>query len=225
MKSQALLILLAASSALAQGTFQNLDFESANIPINPGLYIPFNNALPGWTGSLGPYSATEAAYNEIAGGFATVSIIDGSSRSYSNSVIDGNYTAAISAGFAGTSFVATAVSQTAQTPVTARSLIFTAQSFSSISALKVTFAGQDIPFFLLGSGENFQTYGADISPFAGMTGELRFSENPTFTHVTTTVLLDNIQFSDVAIPEPSVLTLSGLSTLLLTWRFLRQPRP
>jgi hypothetical protein len=76
-------------SALAQGTFPNLEFESATIPTNAGSFIPFTNALPAWSGSLGPFAASDALYNGISGAFADISIIDRSSSSYSNSVIAG----------------------------------------------------------------------------------------------------------------------------------------
>jgi len=51
MKNQALLILLVSFSAFSQGTFQNLDFESAYFYIDesqqPG-FVSATNALPGW---------------------------------------------------------------------------------------------------------------------------------------------------------------------------------
>ena len=43
MKSQALLVLLAASSTLAQGTFQNLGFESPTLPLVPNA---LDSSLP-----------------------------------------------------------------------------------------------------------------------------------------------------------------------------------
>ena len=41
-------------SAFAQGTFQNLDFASANIPPSTanGSFVPITDALPGWSGYL-----------------------------------------------------------------------------------------------------------------------------------------------------------------------------
>ena len=52
----------------------------------------------------------------------------------------------------------------------------------------------------------------DISPFAGRTGELRFSGGSGN--------LDFIQFSSSTVPEPSVvvLLLVALSVSLLAWR-------
>ena len=50
--------------AIAQGAFQNLDFElaessSAPIPVK----VPFTDALPGWQGTAGGLPATEAYFN------------------------------------------------------------------------------------------------------------------------------------------------------------------
>ncbi len=224
-----ILLLVADISTQAQGTFQNLAFESATLTVSGDpLQVPFTNAFPSWTGQLGPYQATEATYNGIAGGFAAISIIGRNSGSYSNYVIAGNYTAAISAGFAGTGFVSTAIAETGMTPATAQSIRFAAQLFRSIQnieSLEVTFAGQLIPIVQLGSGSNFQIYGGDISSFAGMTGELRFTQKPTFASVTTTVLLDNIQFSTSPIPEPGTFSLIALGGLFLCLRLRQFSRP
>ena len=52
-----LTLLLSVAGALAQGTFQNLGFESANLaPIPPGQYggpVSSFDAIPGWTGFRG----------------------------------------------------------------------------------------------------------------------------------------------------------------------------
>lgn len=78
MKRQALLVLLAASSSLAQGTFQNLDFESATIVPIPGSDPPlvdFASAFPGWTGYAGSV-ASGALYNRIFLDSSGFSIMD-----------------------------------------------------------------------------------------------------------------------------------------------------
>ena len=63
---------------------------------------------------------------------------------------------------------------------------------------------------------NYTIYGADISAYAGQTGQLLFT-----APLQTGALLDNIQFSSVAIPEPSALTLFALGSLLLGWHRCR----
>jgi hypothetical protein len=56
------LILLAALSTHAQGTFQNLNFESANIPSGTPVsaFLPISEALPYWSA----YYATPPFGNE-----------------------------------------------------------------------------------------------------------------------------------------------------------------
>jgi hypothetical protein len=201
----------------AQGTFQNLGFESASIPANPGVSIPFTNAFPGWVGFLGPYQATDAGYNGISLGFAELSIIDRGSQSYSNNVIAGNYTAALSAGFAGTGFVFTAISQTGLVPASAQTLLFSASGV--VSDMALTLNGQTVPFFPLATGPNYLTYGGNISMFAGQPEELRFTEQP-ISSPNSTVFLDSIQFSDQPVPEPTPASLLGLLGSLLLFRRL-----
>jgi hypothetical protein len=51
------MLLAVALSVHGQGTFQNLDFESANLaPIAAGqlgVEVPIASALPGWSASFG----------------------------------------------------------------------------------------------------------------------------------------------------------------------------
>jgi hypothetical protein len=75
----------------------------------------------------------------------------------------------------------------------------------------------------LANYSNYVEYGADISAFAGLTGELRFTEQP-ITRNDATVTLDQITFSNLPVPEPSVFGLSALGALLLNWRVLRRQR-
>ena len=48
------LIVGASLSGVAQGTFQNLDFESTDIPVGTptASFVPISEALPGWSGYL-----------------------------------------------------------------------------------------------------------------------------------------------------------------------------
>src|SRR5689334_12798940 len=99
MKSQTVLLLLAASSALAQGTFQNLDFESATlipIPGDPYHSVQFAEAFPGWTCSAGTNLLSGALYNNAFLDTSGISIIDQSwSHSFFNTtgLIEGDFTA------------------------------------------------------------------------------------------------------------------------------------
>ncbi|SRR6266446_3383647 len=231
MKSQALLILFAASSVLAQGTFQNLDFEQAVVPIVLPVQavwpIPLTNTLPEWTGYFATNGTASGSYNAISLGSANIGLIDGHTSLYSNSVIEGYFTALLQAGSLNPplQFGSAGIGQTGLIPSAARSLLFDVSMLEGfISNFCVTVGGQSMRFTQVSAGANFQTYGVDISSFAGQTEELRFTAQPGLglPDPYTGVFLDNIQFSDMAIPEPSVVTLSALGTLLLTWRFLHQ---
>src|SRR6266568_1131411 len=96
--------LCALCVADGQGTFQNLNFESAIVPSLPSdqpAFVPFTNAFPGWYGMYGtvpPTRAADAAYNGISGGAVELSLFTRTTATYSNFVIGGNYTAAIQAG-------------------------------------------------------------------------------------------------------------------------------
>ena len=75
---------------------------------------------------------------------------------------------------------------------------------------EVYFAGQQLAPTVLGSGPGQASlYGADISAFAGLTGELRFSGSG---------ILDAISFSTLPVPEPGVAALLGLAALVVCWR-------
>jgi len=90
MKSQWLLILLAASSGLAQGpTFQNLDFESATI-VSAGFPDPavvqFDPAFPGWVGRIGSNNVSVAYYDERALDSSQITLIDSAWSSSRSSI-------------------------------------------------------------------------------------------------------------------------------------------
>jgi len=217
--------LVIAIAADGQGTFQNLDFESAIVPTLPPdqtAFIPFTNAFPGW--SVGTNPAAVAGYNGISVGAALVSIIDGHTADYSNRVISGYFTAVIQSGNVSPplTYGPASVAQTGLIPATAQSLLFAASGFAGYTSnFFVTLNGQNVPFTPLGAGPNLVTYGADISAFEGQTAELRFTSRPG-SNPFTTVFLDDIRFSDLAIPEPSVFALSALGAVLIGWR--RTPR-
>ena len=221
MKSPTVLLLLAASSALAQGTFQNLDFESANAAGLTNFFVAFKDAFPSWIGYIGTNQASLAGYNFISAGGAVITLITPSALDARTaaSVIDGNYTATIPAGQTSPFgiIVPGALGQTGVIPLGVKSLRFSASG--NVDYLSVTFGGVNLPFLATGTGSNYRTYAVDISALAGMSGELRFTEQAaSFEPV---VILDDIEFSPVAIPEPGVLAFFALGTLLSTWRILR----
>src|SRR6266571_2422703 len=97
-------------------------------------------------------------------------------------------------------------------------------TFGVPGVLSVSLDGVNIPYVSLSSGPNYTLYGGDISPFAGRTAELGFSLFGGAGIDYSIWNLDSIEFSDLAVPEPSVLGLSLLGALLLGWRHWRKHR-
>ena len=78
-----LALLFSAVGAAAQGSFQNLDFEAANIPSGTqvGSMVPIISALPGWSASFTTYNGiilqqNMVWYDGITLGSAFISIND-----------------------------------------------------------------------------------------------------------------------------------------------------
>jgi len=221
-------ILCATISVRAQGTFQNLGFESATLVPVSTIMVQFAPAFPSWSGYVGGVQQSSAAYNRVALDSSAISIIDhGWSNPFGGvgGVIDGSFTAVLQAGVVGsiTNVADTTLSQTAVVPSSAQSLQFKAYlAGSPLSALEVTLGGQQLSLTALGSGANYTLYGAAIPAWAGQTAELDFTVLAGNPHISNNyVFLDDIQFSNSSIPEPSTLGLSALGALLLGWRVLR----
>jgi hypothetical protein len=209
------LVMSAVLGAHGQGTFQNLDFESARIILDQSsAFYPYaanaTNAFPGWRVSP-PVSGVDVLYNTLSLGAAAVSIHDAGDSMIPP--IAGQYSVTLQGAdqTAGSAWIA----QTGLVPASAQSLTFWGQ----LGSLQITFNSQLLPYFATGSGPSHLIYGADISAFAGQSGELRFSAAPN-----TGGSFDNIQFSNQAVPEPGLFALSALGALLLGCRVLRPRR-
>ena len=197
---------------LGQGSlaFRNLDFEEANLPYLPpgqsGGLVAVSNALPGWTAYFDTSAQTEVLYNNQALDYASISILSSNYASGPLGFGSGSYYAFLKGGgFTGGSLITPALTQTGQIPASANSLRLTAYS-----APYVTFLGNHIPLVALSSSGFNTIYGGDISGFAGMIGELRFTSGFSY--------LDNILFSTQQIPEPSAFSLVGAGILLFARR-------
>jgi hypothetical protein len=103
------------------------------------------------------------------------------------------------------------IGQTGQIPATAQSIIFWG------NALQVTFNGQILSFIDISNALNYTIWRADISAYAGQTGELLFTAH----WFNGQGMIDNIQFSTLPIPEPSVLGLFSMCTAILCWHMKR----
>jgi hypothetical protein len=207
------------ASAEGQGTFLNLDFESANVsgypPSSGG--VPISAALPGWSAYFGSNQTTVVSYDAISIGGAVISIVDRNVSIPSFGPIKGNYSAYL---FGGGDLVLSSatISQTAFVPNGTQSLLMDAKV--SGASFVVTLGGQEISMVPLQVFPNYTTYGGDISAFSGQLETLNFTIPPASGVQPSMFKLDDIIFSDQAIPEPGLFGLSGLGVLLLGWRVL-----
>ncbi len=218
---------LAVLSAQAQGTFQNLNFESANLsPIVSGQYggeVAISSALPGWSATIGGVAVTQVLQNNYTLGEASISIFGPSWNDVDPGIIDGNYTVFLQAFNPGQGNVS--LWQTGTIPANAASLQFSAWNYTSVNeAFSVSFAGNSLSPVSLGSGQSasgqaYTVYGVSIAPYAGQTGQLEFTafggQGPDW------IELDDIAFSPNGVPEPSTLALvviGGLALAARRWR-------
>jgi hypothetical protein len=217
----ALLILLSRSGQ-AQGTFQNLDFEQANIVFDPSflghpnVVVYASEAIPAWTPSS-TLGTNDVLYNTATAGSPSVSILDANGTP---PALDGRFSIYLYGGIAPS--LAASISQTALVPVAAESILFEAQHFGPAGGtLLVSLGGQNISFSPISSGPNYTLYGGNIPAFGGQSEQLIFSAlsgtRDNFWNI------DDIQFSDTSVPEPSAFGLLSLSAVLFFgWRMVRR---
>src|SRR5436190_6140921 len=87
-------VLTVASVANAQGTFGNLDFESANLSgYSPGSAVPIASALPGWSGFIAGGGTDQISYDSFALAGGSISIMD-SHTTVGYPPLQGNYSPA-----------------------------------------------------------------------------------------------------------------------------------
>ncbi len=214
-----LLVLFLGVTSKGQG-FINLNFEQAQLSdLTTNSYGIYGSAVSrGWTAYFTGYSTTNLWYNNLSLGGAAVSL-EGTNNVGGFPLIQGKYFMLLQGSFGNGS--PASIGQTGTIPANAQSLTFWG------SGGDVSFNSQLLSVVSLGSTNGYGIWGADISGFAGQTGDLLFTaENGnTFNHPTSSsyypgawVYLDNIQFSSLAVPEPSALALAGLGAAFFGWR-------
>jgi hypothetical protein len=220
MKGIKILALVAFGAGLAanldtqaQGTFQNLNFEGANVPFVPagqfGADVAVSNGVPGWNVYIGGGRQVTMFHNNISLGGAAVAIFG--PEWLANQILEGSYTVSLEPSTAGPP-TSTAIGQIGIIPLGSQSVRFYGGGAMIFS---LTFAGQPIPLVTLSSTANYTIFGGDISAFAGQSGELRFRGGG---------LLDNVFFSPSPVPEPKAIYLLALGIFVL--RLARsRPRP
>src|SRR6267378_409991 len=90
-------ILLMPGVSFSQGTFQNLNFESANVPSVPagqiGSHVTVAQGLPGWNVYVDGVPSTQIGHNDMSIGGAYISIQGPDWNS--SQILQGNYTVAL----------------------------------------------------------------------------------------------------------------------------------
>jgi hypothetical protein len=212
-----ILLFSGATLGQAQGTFQNLDFESANLsPIPAGQYggeVPISLALPGWTGYLGTTQVTQVLQNDLTLGDASIDIFG--PYSPAGAILQGQYTVILQPGVEPGSGplgpqVSASISQTGSVPADALSLEFEAQIDMPFS---ISLGAQDLSLSVLGTGPNYTLYGAGIpASDAGQDETLTISALAADNNGGDS--FDAFVFSPAAVPEPSPMILAGVGSFL-----------
>jgi hypothetical protein len=200
-------------------SFANLNFENATLITDPSQGVPFvyaTNAIPGWMAYINGAAQTSIVYDSVSTGAASVDL-EGTNNGYFNP-IQGNFFIYLQPSTGGSPQTA-GIGQTGTIPVSAESLIF----WGNYNGL-ITFNSQTLNYSETGSTANYNIYDADVSSFAGQTGQLLFLATPgAFPGSGTGGLIDNIQFSANPVPEPGGLALAALGGLCLIG--CRRPKP
>jgi hypothetical protein len=114
------------------------------------------------------------------------------------------------------------ISQTGLVPSGAKSLLIDMQYVYDSPLAIVSLGGQVISMMPVETFPTYTVYGGDISAFAGQVETLTLAEPSPASNPPSTVMLDNIVFSNSAIPEPGVASLFALAAVALGWRVLRR---
>ena len=213
-----MLLLLAIGClrlTVAAQSFSNLNFESTaglGIPAD-GIWLNWSLAAPGWHHPSGGDSVFVYHKDPPRGSIAQYYfLVDSTATSWSP--LEGQYSLALVSGHynrndSSSPWVNAYIEQTGYIPLDAQSL----QLFAK-GEFELTINSKEVPISTL-EGD---LYGADISRYAGQTVSMRISS--TSTQVQTPVIVDGLNFSPQAIPEPSgaALLVIGLAAGILAKR-------
>ncbi|MDE3068601.1 MAG: PEP-CTERM sorting domain-containing protein, partial [Verrucomicrobiota bacterium] len=180
-----------------------------------GIYYPYavyaNDAIPGWTAYIGGVSQSDIIYNTRPLDAAEVTLQGTNSNVLTP--IEGNFTVVLFGASSSAPQQSAGIGQTGQIPSAAQSLIF--WGYAGLD--NVSFNAQALSLLVLGNTANYNIYGADISAFAGQSGELLFTAPPGYEDI-----IDNIQFSSSPIPEPGIISLFAFGGSLFAFRRRRK---
>jgi len=192
----------------------------ANVSGQTSYNTSVTDAIPGWNAYISGVLQTTIWCNDVPLSAPEVCLINTNSQYFSGS-ISGKYYLEIwgefnpSGGQIHTN--SAAIGQTGKIPLIAKTISF----WGNIGGLVATFDGLPLSFFQTGGTANYNIYSADISAYAGQTGQLLFTDPYYSNDSGGPAIMDNIQFSTSPVPEPSIFALSTLGGLLLAWRWRR----
>ena len=125
---------ISGQTAISQGTFGNLNFESPKLPLNPvNLQVAITDAVPGWRGYIGGGQVSQILYNTINIDAAGISLHSSLSPLQP---LEGNYSVFLQGS---SSFAPTAdavLAQTGQIPFGAVSLRLSWRRFKPSSNIR-----------------------------------------------------------------------------------------
>ena len=219
------LLCAVVSQVRAQGGFQNLDFESANVVLDPSSpYYPYAaiaaSALPGWT-IVGNFNSPDIFYNDLSAGSPAVSLqgpLIGSETRLGGPIFEGSYTVVLQAGGSGI-HIPVSILQTGLVPLNTESIQM--KLSTGASGFSVTLGGQSISMVPLGTGPNYTIFGGSVPSFlVGQSEELDISALPTTSNPFNGFALDSIVFSTSPVPEPAswALLVCGVGAVVLSRR-------
>ena len=196
------ILFIEAVKCCAQ-SFINLDFETALIRTNgaPQGMVVANSAIPGWIAYVNGVPSTYIWYSGASLGAAAVTLEPAFGSFTPVPQVQSNYYVYLQGSSDTPQHDSAAIGQTGQIPLSAQSIIFWGND-----VLNITFAGQALSFNQTGSSAYYNIYAADISAFAGQTGQLLFTAGAG-----TAGYFDNIQFSSNPVPEPTTLGLLAMA--------------
>ena len=212
MKNTIMVFILGLVVAVKGQGFVNLNFERAGNPSNQAT----TNLIPGWTAYLNGISQTYVGYDDVSLGAGAVWLYDTNSGT-GYATPQGKYFVYLQGGYKNGG--SPAIGQTGTIPVGSQSIYF----WGVDGDMTITFNGFLLAFFKYNSTPNYDIWAADVSAYAGQTGELRFTApdgnafndgNPFGANG----LIDNIQFSSSPVPEPQAAVLGVLGVLLFLLR-------
>jgi hypothetical protein len=213
-----LLIVGLAGPSFGQGTFANLNFENAIVVVNDPTFgfLDWNLAAPGWGHSSGSDLGIVYYRSEHLGLTGYYMLYNSISPVYAPGThLAGQYSLGFSSGYAhsgqGAPWQYNYLSQTG-------GIASNIQSFRLLARgpFEVFVGGVQIPMQSLGGN----LYAGNISAFAGTTTDFRIVNTATTIH--TPVVVDNITFSTIPVPEPSIGALAGVG--LAAWLLVRKMR-